>query len=50
MAIRPGFKLYPSNKQRMRNKDLARFLQGLCLNYAKIEQAEERFCWVINYM
>ena len=35
MAIRPGFELYPSNKQRMLNKDLTQFLQSLCLNYAK---------------
>ena len=35
MAIRPGFELYPSNKQRMLNKDLTQFLQSVCLNYTK---------------
>ena len=48
MAARSGTlglrsRLYPDNMQRIRNKDLTRFMQGLPEN-AKIEQAKERLC------
>ena len=53
MAIRPGFELYPSNKQRMLNKDLTQFLQSLCLNYTKNFASEGKILLagqVIDYM
>ena len=37
-----GSKLYPSDMQRMLNKDLTQFVQSLS---SKIDQVKERLCW-----
>ena len=40
-----GSKLYPSNIQRMLNKDLSQFMQSLSRQNAEIKQAKGSLCW-----